>query len=123
MKNDTQKCYFFQRIKREEESGKVKDDSDEDEIEEELEGASSSLNLAELDKLPHLTQASNKSTKVKDVSKKSISFEIPLHDNPEDSGHIVKEKTFVKETPVKQGQPSDEDMFVLSFSTSSSRLS
>lgn len=124
----------FQRIRLEEETGKEPDDNDvEDEIEEELEGASNSLNLAELDRLPQLTPTSKsieiKQKPTRNVNKQSISFEIPMHDQPveKDVTPILKEKTFVKESFMKESTPkekpstSDEDLVVLSFSTNSSK--
>lgn len=132
--------FYYQRIRLEEETGKSQAKSDEEnEIEEELEGASSSLNLSELDRLPHLTPITSTSIEVKEKSapsanKQSISFEIPIHDEPEEKNvqpvqPMSKEKTFVKESTPNKKQSgknqntSDEDMVVLSFSSNPSMLS
>ncbi|KAK3752195.1 hypothetical protein QZH41_019340, partial [Actinostola sp. cb2023] len=122
-----------ERIQNEEETGRVKtdDDNEDEEIEEELEGASNSLNLAEIDKLPHFTPTStSKSIEIEEDkpisdnrNKQSISFQIPLNDESDkECAPILKEKTFVKEPAVKQGRSreyNNEDLVVLSFSSSS----
>ena len=111
------------------------DDDEEEEIIEELEGASNSLNLAEIDKLPQLTQTSNKkstgtkgSTELK--GRKEVIDDKDLVDT-EAVAPILREKTYVKESPRKtkngkgmrrsEKNETDEDLVVLSFSNHSSK--